>query len=241
MALNLIRIYNVGTEPFVGKYVNEKTVILPGESEIVEFEAMARWLGNPALVDVNDRQRDRTDEFTRLRAMYGVYEHDREWDERRPKLEAYKLDGTRVVTVADDPYNEQGASVNLSNDNDRDMMKLLLDMQKENAEIKAMLAGRQVVTVNDPEPVAQTPPQDTSAVVASQDDTGSQVFPGNTTGQPPREAAIPTSEPSGPSPLTQTAPPAMTPPLPDPEDESGPPADVPPPTKVGPRVSSNVS
>lgn len=115
---NMLRIKNVGDEAFKGRYRGEWTTLPAGVEAFVEYGAAVAWLGNPLLRD-SPRDKERTREFYRIKMMHMGAEsvhNDKEWPERRPKVECYTLEGQRFYTVADDP---KGTSiVDLTNDND---------------------------------------------------------------------------------------------------------------------------
>lgn len=100
---------------FRGMYNGNIYRALPGSETIVPVEAAILWLGNPHSRDIDARRKDRTAEFKRLRVKYGSYDNLDDpngptpmWEEVKPQVEVYTLDGDRVYTVVDDPFGEMG-------------------------------------------------------------------------------------------------------------------------------------
>lgn len=98
----VVRVRNVGDEDFTAQYANVPYTIPAGQETIVPFLAMCLWLGHPDAVDIDSKRKYRLEEFQRLTARYGTYDNLDDWFENKPKLEAYSIDGQRLVTVVDD-------------------------------------------------------------------------------------------------------------------------------------------
>lgn len=98
----VVRIRNAGTTDFNGQYANVPYSILAGQEVIVPFLAMCLWLGHPDAVDIDSKRKYRLEEFQRLQARYGTYDDLEAWYAGKPELEAYSIDGKRLVTVVDD-------------------------------------------------------------------------------------------------------------------------------------------
>lgn len=99
----IVRVKNVGTERFSDMSNSQPTMIEPGGETLVSMDAVTLWLGDPDSRDFDARRTFRTDEFERLLTRYGVYQNEHMWEQIRPKLEVYTLEGQRILTVADDP------------------------------------------------------------------------------------------------------------------------------------------
>lgn len=98
----VVRIKNVGDQDFNSMYANVPYSIPAGQEVIVPFLAMCLWLGHPDAVDIDSKRKYRLEEFQRLQARYGTYDDLEAWLVDKPKLEAYSIDGRRLVTVVDD-------------------------------------------------------------------------------------------------------------------------------------------
>lgn len=110
MAGEVVRLHNDGETAFNDRYGGQRYIINPGQDAIVPWEAMSLWLGNPDFVDIDKKQRFRTDEYHRLRVRYGAHDDatrgitaDQMWENHKPAISVYKLDGEQVITVVDDP------------------------------------------------------------------------------------------------------------------------------------------
>lgn len=109
--MEMVRLVNKGTEPFTDIYDNVRYTIAAGSEGFAPWEAMILWFGDPRARDADDRHKDRTDEYERLRQKYGVYHEDGKFAEVVPHIEVYSLDGQRITTVAEDP---EGVPSNIS-------------------------------------------------------------------------------------------------------------------------------
>lgn len=87
-------------------YNSQKYKMAPGGKCIAPFIAVCHWFGHPNAVDVDARNRYRTDEYARLRVSYGVYDDESKWDEMIPHVEVHDLEGNKITTVLDDPRGD---------------------------------------------------------------------------------------------------------------------------------------
>jgi len=98
---------NLGEEPIVWKWASQKYKLPPHQIAIVPWEAMCLYMGNPELVDVDDRRRYRTDELKRLYFKHGAHDGDpTKWEANKPRVRCTDLDDQVFITVVDDPYGE---------------------------------------------------------------------------------------------------------------------------------------
>ncbi len=135
---DVVRLRNVGTDPWTGKYANQEYRIPSGSEAIVSFAAACLWFGHPDAVDVDDRNRYRTDELDRLRVRYGVYDGDKDqWDGQTPSIEVHDLDGNRLITVVDDP---DGAHLSPAQSSVQEKAALQDQMTRMAQQMKAMQA-----------------------------------------------------------------------------------------------------
>lgn len=105
-----VRLVNQGDKPWKDMYDGVRYAIPVGGETFVPFPAACLWFGHPDSIDVDDKNRHRTDEMTRLRVKYGLYENDVDprtgedlWAKNVPQIAVVSLSGQRVVTVLDDP------------------------------------------------------------------------------------------------------------------------------------------
>lgn len=103
MAGEVVKVLNKGESDFRDGWDGQQYTIKPGQDAFVPYDAILNWLGNPAAIDYSESQRDRLSEYTRLRVRYGAYENDGAWEDNKPSLEVFTLDGKRITTVVDDP------------------------------------------------------------------------------------------------------------------------------------------
>lgn len=196
--MSMVRIRNLSTLPWTKEYHVDQ-ITIPAQSEmIVPFEMMVYWLGNPSLVDASIRQKDRTREIRRIRALYGCYDDDAMWEQKRPPLEVYALDGTRIYTVAEDP---EGAHVTQATTS----VSLALTYEQTIAHLTSQVAALTELMQQQMQPIVPTAPVAAPAPAAMP--------------QPPAPTAPPTPQPAvvvqvpPPAPFPQPVP-APTPPIP---------------------------
>lgn len=135
---DVVRLRNVGAEQWVGKYANQDYRMNPGQEAIVSFAAACLWFGHPDAVDVDDRNRYRTEEHERLRVRYGVYDSPIEvWDANTPNIEVHDLDGNRLITVVDDP---EGKHLNPAVSSQQEKTLMVEQMTRMQQQMKAMQA-----------------------------------------------------------------------------------------------------
>lgn len=103
---DMMRVVNVGDKDFTDSWDGNKFSIPAGSEKFIPFDAIEVWLGHPDAMDTSENNRVRLAEYTRLRVRYGAYEFDDRWEENKPHLEVYTLDGERITTVIDDPEGE---------------------------------------------------------------------------------------------------------------------------------------
>lgn len=140
------RIRNVGTHEFKDSYNGNVYRAAVGSDTIVPVEAGILWLGNPNTRDIDPRRLDRTNEFKRLRVRYGAYDNLDQpqgvtpmWDNVKPKVEAFTLDGDRVLTVVDDPFGELTAPVELTHQERISDNAMVTALQSQMAEMQSTI------------------------------------------------------------------------------------------------------
>jgi hypothetical protein len=102
-----VKIKNVGTEVWDDNQKGNPYTIQPGSEFVVPWGTMCVWLGDPEARDAG-KNPVRQEEVTRITLRYGCQsglagDNRANWEDAIPKLEAYTLDGERLITVCDDP------------------------------------------------------------------------------------------------------------------------------------------
>lgn len=207
----VVRIVNNGPAPYTDFYNSVKYTI-PGNGGqlLVDFDAMALWLGHPAANNFDPRNRVRVQEYQRLRIRYGVEARSLElstsgvptdteelFRQMKPALECFSANGEPIITVADDPdgtFLSPPDESTQSNDLAL-VMARLHQMEQETADLRAQLARQQrsELALEQADPI----PSDESGVappVATRSD-----IPGTITQSPPDPDAPPTVAPRPPS------------------------------------------
>lgn len=162
---DVVRIRNVGEVEWKDLYGGTRYRVRPGGEGIIPFEAACLWFGHPDAVDIDPRNRYRSEEYARLRVRYGVYEVDALWDENKPKIEVFDLDGVRVITVIDDPLGEtinpdtnDAAQTQLLQVKMTEMAKQMVAMQAQiDATARGDIAVANAGTITDDGPVLPSP------------------------------------------------------------------------------------
>lgn len=103
MATESVRVLNKGSEDFKGQYDRDTYTIPAGSEGIAPWDAVCLWLGDPRATDTGV-QKNRLEEYRRLTSKFGVYDEQDQFEDARPKLEVYRLNGTRVTMLAEDPF-----------------------------------------------------------------------------------------------------------------------------------------
>lgn len=108
---NVVQIVNEGATTFHMEYGPKVHLHLePGQGMFVNEEVAWYFLGAWWMDNSNPRNRERANEYQRLRTLYGAYEDDKIWEANRPHLVAYAPDSQRITTVIDDPEGVQGGT-----------------------------------------------------------------------------------------------------------------------------------
>lgn len=180
--MDIVRLVNKGSEDFTARYDNQLYTCKAGGETLVPWAAACLWLGDPTLRDIDDRFRHRTDEFHRLCARMGIYEDVARWDEVKPQIDVFPVDGgDRIEMLADDPYGK-----NLkTNIDDAGSAPAALRQQAEIDELRRQVAEMKmaagfieatdvdqqigaeptaVVAATDPDPIAAIPTSEPDAV-----------------------------------------------------------------------------
>ncbi len=155
-----VRVRNTGTEVFTGRYDGQVFPIHPGSEHFVPFVAACLWFGHPDAMDVDARNKYRTDEVERLRTKYGIYEatammnvpgiadtpgHPWANDTRdaflvlTPDVEVYTLAGQKLIMVIDDP---EGTTINPDTITQAERAQdqdLIANMKAQMAQMQTML------------------------------------------------------------------------------------------------------
>lgn len=157
---DFVRVRNTGDRPLRIVYDSKVTTVAPGQEGIVAREAAKIHFGDWEVLD-DERRPWRTDEYRRIRGLAGCNEHGvsamndlRIWEERQPHVELYEGDGTRIVTVIEDPAGLQRKAVV---EVDRDAQLKFLQEQVELL-MAARDDERRVVT-NEPTSILEDKPE----------------------------------------------------------------------------------
>jgi hypothetical protein len=158
MAGEVVRLHNVGSQDFRGKYDGVRYVIQAGGQAIVPVEAMQHWLGRPHAID-RGRWRERTDEFNRLKQLYGSafvdpevdgpIDEEAKWARNKPFLEAYDLDGTRIITVVDDPKGEHLNPADVTQAEQRVVLDQMEALKRQLSQLQSEYAAQQAGQMTD--------------------------------------------------------------------------------------------
>ncbi len=155
MALESVRLVNPGPRAFKSRFEGQWYEI-PANSEIIVDERMMwHWLGRPFLTDGADPdERDRTEEYARLRALYGsdypetdhdgriLKSADQRWeDDLKPCLEAWKLTGERVVTVVDDPEGKKVTPAQAATKMEKETLEASISEMREQIAMMQRMMG----------------------------------------------------------------------------------------------------
>lgn len=104
-----VRVVNTGDKLLPMEWNSRKYHLKPGGINYVPYDCMKYWCGDPRAFDVpNGRphERFRTNEWARLRILYGIYENTSDvqlMTSNLPSIEVYTPSGLRIPTVLDDP------------------------------------------------------------------------------------------------------------------------------------------
>lgn len=110
----VVRVRNPRKDPYKDQYANVKYTIPPGGEVIVPWQAAALWLGDPRVVDDENRGLfARADELHRVLTRMGsgglddrrLSEADRARADH-PGIEVYDIDSNRIEMLVDDPEGE---------------------------------------------------------------------------------------------------------------------------------------
>lgn len=184
MALDLVRVKNVGDTTLEGAYGGVGWLVHPGGELVMETEAAKKDWGdwdtrNLSKTEGHLRFRDR--EFRRVRGLYGVTPGaripvvdrngvpeldengrpkevlaDTIWRERVPKVEIYSMDGTRFTTVLEDP---EGADLPMDGTPSDDKDQAIAAMQSQIDKLLNAVADMQTKSVDLPKDTPESAPR----------------------------------------------------------------------------------
>lgn len=172
----VIIVRNTGTSDLDVRFNSRSTIIKPDESGIVETDAAKLWFGDWDARNMGreERHQFRTHELARLRGIYGAHfdddfrtEHpsipepllaDQKWERNRPHVELFEQDGTRIISVLDDP---EGKTLPLEEASHDVLARTVEDMQAQLAQMQEQLAKAQEAqdTLSVPTDSPDTSPQ----------------------------------------------------------------------------------
>ncbi len=147
---------------------NRRHLLHPGKDTQVSFDLMKKECGDPRsgahAASVKDDFNGlmtippRADEVNRLLVLHAPtmkpgdppfpqyvagdrtkFKPGQPFTDRAPKVEVYTLDGTRILTVLDDPYGDHVVAANPTRSDMEFTQQTLRDLAEENREMKAIL------------------------------------------------------------------------------------------------------
>lgn len=175
--MNIVRVVNEGLTDFHDKWNSQEFIIPSGSEMMVPIDAAYLWAGDWDARDIDARRRFRTNEFRRLRTRYGVYDDETVWDERRPQIAVYTLDGTRLTTILDDPL---GKTLGLPKSHNTDQRNLQAQINALETQLTALTKmqvqqAQPVPVAAEDAPAGPDPAETTDPAEDSQDaPTGAQ-------------------------------------------------------------------
>lgn len=145
--MQVIKFRNVDTRPIRLKNRQHGDVTLkPGQETVLPLAYATVNLGNPYAQNVG-RNREREEQFKDVRRRWGFYPGlmpESDWDEIKPKIELYTLDGERLYSVIEDPDGVMSQPVIESEDTSTLALKAqLVAMQKQIEQLTAVIAAQQ--------------------------------------------------------------------------------------------------
>lgn len=174
----VVRLHNNMERPFMSQYANVTYTIQPDQDAFVPFLAMCLWLGHPDAVDIDEKQRYRHEEFTRLTSRYGTYDDLEQWFANKPDVSAFTVEGEQMITVVDDYEGhhltpDSGTSVAEKQALLASMARMQSQMAAMQAELAKLSRGETAMEMSDlvtDEKVAEpevTPPENTGGEVTT--------------------------------------------------------------------------
>jgi len=107
----VIRVRNTAPVPFRQRFLREWYTIQPGTDAILPWDVFVAFFGDPSLQNHGPNRKDREESYKRLRFKYGSLEDNELWEQNRPRVECYRMNGERIVPLVDDP---EGTNVHQS-------------------------------------------------------------------------------------------------------------------------------
>jgi hypothetical protein len=156
---DLIRVKNIGSDTLVLR--GNTQYVIPVDSErIIPFNEAASWFGDPRLSD-NGRDRSRTDAFRLTQNLWGYsegmkYPRDRNdpaqgflrWEDFKPQVECFDMDGNLINFLIHDPSGELGVSGSVPGLSDPSLLdaatlsKQVDKMSEQIAKLQSLLTER---------------------------------------------------------------------------------------------------
>lgn len=185
---DVCRVKNLGSQPLIGAYDSQPYRIDPEETGLLDVECAKKDFGDWTLRNWGEGKNFRFDEFQRIRGLKGIMEgsmvptgnrtKEGTWeevpsnlllDDRMPKVEITLMDGSKVITVLEDP---EGRTLPLENASQVDQAHAIESMQEQIAKLTDALDSmkNQQAHVEIPKdtPQSKRPQQKKSDVVGSQ-------------------------------------------------------------------------
>lgn len=193
-----VKIINNGPDTLVWTYGGTPFEI-PGTQDplrqnfaVIPYELMVMHCGDPRSFDIpgDDRFRERTNQWARLRILYGVYDNYPAEANRLPNVEVRTITSDLpIITVLDDPEGTQVNETRQTKDAVSQLQDLIAKQQQQIEYMQAQLDGelkrrnqgpsnRQALTAqqladlqttNDPSVVPMTDEQEQEAIDATVD------------------------------------------------------------------------
>lgn len=130
MSFVALRVKNVGSVTFEGRWEAQLFRIPPGETCLCPEAGVWAWTGKPDVIDRPSRP-DRTQEYRRLRGVYGAFDDNDLWEQNRPQLEVYDASGARVWTIVEDPTGEHVSPVDTTGADKESYRRMISDLQEQ--------------------------------------------------------------------------------------------------------------
>lgn len=148
----VIRVLNVGSEPIRQRYLRHWWTIPPGGEVVMPWDVFVCFFGDPRAKNLSPQRMDRRDAYNRIRFKYGALDNDDLWDQNRPRVECFRINGEQITPLCDDPDGVDVTDATMSVAGYEAMQQQIAHLQQQLAAMQSIATAGPVAAAPSHQP-----------------------------------------------------------------------------------------
>jgi hypothetical protein len=123
------------------RYLRHWWTIPPGGEVVMPWDVFVCFFGDPKARNLSPQRMDRRDAYNRIRFKYGALDDNELWEQNRPRVECYRINGEQITPLCDDPDGVDVHEATMSVSGMEAMQAQIASLQQQLAAMQTIQAG----------------------------------------------------------------------------------------------------